>query len=266
VIETGLGGRLDSTNVIDPEVAVITNIGYDHMNLLGDTIEKIAAEKAGIIKPKKPVVIGIMREEAREVMIQTALRHQAPMIDAALIPNELVPDGALKGHYQIENRATAFMALRTLAALGWRVSEDHIAQGFQQVVELTGLLGRWQKLSDAPLTIADVAHNEDGIRTVLEQLQQTPHKQLHFVLGLVGDKDVTRVLKLLPPTAIYYFCKADIPRGLDSAMLKEQALEFQLMGESYSSVKLAYDAAVLCAAEDDLVFIGGSIFTVAEVL
>ena len=266
VIETGLGGRLDSTNVIDPEVAVITNIGYDHMNLLGDTIEKIAAEKAGIIKPKKPVVIGAMREEAREVMIETALRHQAPMIDASRIPSALVPDGALKGQYQIENRATAFMALRVLAALGWNVNEEHIAQGFERVVELTGLLGRWQKLNDAPLTIADVAHNEDGIRTVLAQIQQTPHKRLHFVLGVVGDKDVSRVLKLLPPAATYYFCKADIPRGLDAQLLKKQALEFQLVGESYSSVKLAYDAAVLCAAEDDLVFIGGSIFTVAEVL
>jgi dihydrofolate synthase/folylpolyglutamate synthase len=188
------------------------------------------------------------------------------MIDAAIIPNELVPDGALKGHYQIENRSTAFMGLRTLAALGWRMSEEHIAQGFQQVVELTGLLGRWQKLSDAPLTIADVAHNEDGIRTVLAQIQQTPHKQLHFVLGLVGDKDVTRVLKLLPPTAIYYFCKADIPRGLDAAMLKEQALEFQLMGEPYGSVKKAFSAAAAAAKEDDLIFIGGSVFTVAEVL
>ena len=207
-----------------------------------------------------------MREEAREVMIETALRHQAPMIDASRISSALVPDGALKGHYQIENRATAFMALRVLAALGWNVNEEHIAQGFERVVELTGLLGRWQKLNDTPLTIADVAHNEDGIRTVLAQIQQTPHKHLHFVLGVVGDKDVARVLKLLPPTATYYFCKADIPRGLDAEILREQASDFQLMGESYSSVKLAYDAAVLCAAEDDLVFIGGSIFTVAEVL
>ena len=266
VIETGLGGRLDSTNVIDPEVAVITNIGYDHMNLLGDTIEKIAAEKAGIIKPKKPVVIGAMREEAREVMIETALRHQAPMIDASRIPSALVPDGALKGQYQIENRATAFMALRVLAALGWNVNEEHIAQGFDRVVELTGLLGRWQKLNDAPLTIADVAHNEDGIRTVLAQIQQTPHKHLHFVLGVVGDKDVSRVLKLLPPTAAYYFCKADIPRGLDAQELKKQAFEFQLIGETFVSVQHAYEAACANAAQDDLVFIGGSIFTVAEVL
>ena len=266
VIETGLGGRLDSTNVIVPEVSVITNIGYDHMNLLGDTIEKIASEKAGIIKSKTPVVIGAMRPEAREVMIQTAFQQHAPMIDAALISSTLIPSGELQGHYQIENRATAFMALRTLAALGWRVNEEHIAQGFQQVVELTGLLGRWQKLHDSPLTIADVAHNEDGIRTVLEQLQRTPHKQLHFVLGLVGDKDVTRVLKLLPQKATYYFCKADIPRGLDAEMLKEQASEFQLRGESYSSVKQAYETACGAANDDDLVFVGGSVFTVAEVL
>jgi dihydrofolate synthase/folylpolyglutamate synthase len=266
VIVTGLGGRLDSTNVIVPEVSVITNIGYDHMNLLGDTIEKIASEKAGIIKSKTPVVIGAMRPEAREVMIQTALQQHAPMIDAALISSTLIPSGELQGHYQIENRATAFMALRTLAALGWRVNEEHVAQGFQQVVELTGLLGRWQKLHDSPLTIADVAHNEDGIRTVLDQLQQTPHKQLHFVLGLVGDKDVTRVLKMLPQEAIYYFCKADIPRGLDAEMLKEQASEFQLRGESYSSVRQAYEKACGAANDDDLVFVGGSVFTVAEVL
>ena len=266
VIETGLGGRLDSTNVIVPEVSVITNIGYDHMNLLGDTIEKIASEKAGIIKSKTPVVIGAMRPEAREVMIQTAFQQHAPMIDAALISSTLIPSGELQGHYQIENRATAFMALRTLAALGWNVTEQHISAGFQQVVELTGLLGRWQKLNEKPLVIADVAHNEDGIRTVLEQLQRTPHKQLHFVLGLVGDKDVTRVLKLLPQEATYYFCKADIPRGLDAEMLKEQASEFQLRGESYSSVKQAFETACGAANDDDLVFVGGSVFTVAEVL
>ena len=266
VIETGLGGRLDSTNVIVPEVSVITNIGYDHMNLLGDTIEKIAAEKAGIIKEKKPVVIGAMREEAREVMIQTALQQNAPVIDAALISNTLIPSGELHGHYQIENRATAFMALRTLAALGWKVNEEHIAQGFQQVVELTGLLGRWQKLNDKPLVIADVAHNEDGIQAVLRQLSETPHKQLHVVLGMVSDKDVSRVLRLLPKEAHYYFCKADIPRGLDADMLKQQATQFQLHGESYRTVMKAYEAAIALARADDLVFVGGSIFTVAEVL
>jgi dihydrofolate synthase/folylpolyglutamate synthase len=266
VIETGLGGRLDSTNVIEPEVSVITNIGYDHMNLLGDTIEKIAAEKAGIIKTKTPTVIGHMREEAREVMTATAGRLHSPLIDSSSVPESLIPSGVLKGHYQIENRATAFMALRTLAALGWNVSEDHIAQGFQRVVELTGLLGRWQLLNSSPFVIADVAHNEDGIRVVLNQLRETPHKQLHFVLGMVGDKDVSRVLRLLPQEAIYYFCKADIPRGLDAGQLKLHASAFQLKGESYTSVKQAYEAACNAAQNDDLVFVGGSVFTVAEVL
>ena len=266
VIETGLGGRLDSTNVIVPEVSVITNIGYDHMNLLGDTIEKIAAEKAGIIKSQRPVVLGAMREEARLVMVETANRMQAPIVNTTTVSASIIPDGALKGWYQQENRATAFMTLRTLAALSWEVSEEHIAQGFQQVVELTGLLGRWQKLNERPLAIADVAHNEDGISIVLRQISETPHKRLHFVLGLVGDKDVSRVLKLLPQLATYYFCKADIPRGLDAELLKQQASEFQLMGESYSSVKQAYESASTAANDEDLVFVGGSVFTVAEVL
>ena len=266
VIETGLGGRLDSTNVIVPEVSVITNIGYDHMNLLGDTIEMIAAEKAGIIKTGRPVVLGAMREEARDVMLRTAENAKSPVIDSTIIAAQRIPESALKGFYQQENRATAFMALRTLAAMGWQLSEEQIAQGFEQVVELTGLLGRWQKLNDKPLAIADVAHNEDGIRIVLEQIRQTPHKKLHFVLGLVGDKDVTRVLQLLPSSAVYYFCKADIPRGLDAESLKRQAAEFHLIGEFYTSVKRAYESALSAATTDDLVFVGGSVFTVAEVL
>jgi len=266
VIETGLGGRLDSTNVIVPEVSVITNIGYDHMNLLGDTIEKIAGEKAGIIKAGRPVVLGAMRDEAREVMLRKASEMQSPVIESSVIAPKHIPESALKGLYQQENRATAFMALRTLAAMGWQLAEEHITQGFEQVVELTGLLGRWQKLNDKPLAIADVAHNEDGIRMVLEQIRQTPHNKLHFVLGLVGDKDVSRVLNLLPLHANYYFCKADIPRGLDAELLKQQAAGFHLNGEHYSSVQSAYDAALVAAAPDDLVFVGGSVFTVAEVL
>ena len=266
VIETGLGGRLDSTNVVIPEVSVITNIGYDHMSLLGDTLEKIAAEKAGIIKSGRPVVLGAMRDEAKAVMLQTSSSNGSPVIDSAVVSSKHIPECALKGLYQQENKATAFMALRTLAALGWNIAEGHIGRGFQCVVELTGLLGRWQKLNERPLAIADVAHNEDGIRVVLEQIQQTPHKQLHFVLGLVGDKDVSRVLKLLPNDAVYYFCKADIPRGLDVQSLKQQALEFGLLGEYYSSVRAAFEAASRKAGESDMVFVGGSIFTVAEVL
>jgi dihydrofolate synthase/folylpolyglutamate synthase len=236
------------------------------MNLLGDTIEKIAAEKAGIIKSNRPVVLGAMREEARQVMCTTAQHLHAPLIDSTCIPDTMIPGGALQGNYQTENRATAFMALRTLAALGWNVTEQHISAGFQKVVELTGLLGRWQKLNERPLTIADVAHNEDGIQVVLRQLRETPHRQLHFVLGMVGDKDVSRVLRLLPREAVYYFCKADIPRGLDANALKQQASEFHLQGESFASVKQAYEAAIKIAENDDLVFIGGSVFTVAEVL
>ncbi|MFN5621673.1 MAG: bifunctional folylpolyglutamate synthase/dihydrofolate synthase [Flavobacteriales bacterium] len=266
VIETGLGGRLDSTNVIVPEVSVITNIGYDHMNLLGDTIEKIAAEKAGIIKNGTPVVLGAMREEARLVMEETAKRMNAPLLDSSLLSHRAIPISALKGLYQNENRATAFLALKTLNVLGWRLTENHIAEGFERVVELTGLLGRWQQLKEHPLVIADVAHNEDGIHAVLEQIKQTPHQHLHFVLGLVGDKDVTRVLKMLPQYATYYFCKADIPRGLDAQLLQDQAMNFQLTGSAYLSVRQAYEAACGAAVEDDLVFIGGSVFTVAEVL
>lgn len=266
VIETGLGGRLDSTNVIVPEVSVITNIGYDHMNLLGDTIEKIAAEKAGIIKAGRPVVLGAMREEAKEVMLRKASEMQSPVIDSAAIANKYIPEASLKGLYQHENRATAFMVLRTLAVMGWRLQEEHIVSGFEQVVELTGLLGRWQKLNDKPLVIADVAHNEDGIRIVLEQIRQTPYQRLHVVLGLVGDKDVARVLKMLPANAIYYFCKADIPRGMDAQLLKQQAEEFQLKGTSFSSVMHAYEAACDAAEQEDFIFIGGSVFTVAEVL
>jgi dihydrofolate synthase/folylpolyglutamate synthase len=266
VIETGLGGRLDSTNVIVPEVSVITNIGYDHMNLLGDTIEKIAAEKAGIIKAGRPVVLGAMREEAKEVMLRKASEMHSPVIDSAAIANKYIPEASLKGLYQHENRATAFMVLRTLAVMGWRLQEEHIVSGFEQVVELTGLLGRWQKLNDKPLVIADVAHNEDGIRIVLEQIRQTPYQRLHVVLGLVGDKDVARVLKMLPANAIYYFCKADIPRGMDAQLLKQQAEEFQLKGTSFSSVMHAYEAACDAAEQEDFIFIGGSVFTVAEVL
>jgi len=266
VIETGLGGRLDSTNVIVPEVAVITNIGFDHMNLLGDTIEKIAGEKAGIIKPGRPVVLGAMRDEAHEVMRETAARMRSPIIDSTWVSRKQIPECELKGLYQDENRATAFMALRTLAALGWRVREDQIAGAFQRVVELTGLLGRWQKLNDKPLAIADVAHNEDGIRMVLEQIHQTPHRRLHFVLGLVGDKDVSLILKLLPTNAIYYFCKANIPRGLNASTLAIEASEYDLQGQSYTSVLEAYKVALTAADDDDLVFVVGSVFTVAEVL
>jgi dihydrofolate synthase/folylpolyglutamate synthase len=266
VIETGLGGRLDSTNVILPEVAVITNIGMDHMNLLGDTIELIAAEKAGIIKKNTPVVIGPMRGEAAMVMKQKASALQSAIIDASGLLPENVPETSLRGHYQNENRRTAYAALQLLQHGGWKIEETHIRDGFMRVIENTSLLGRWQQLGENPLIIADVAHNEDGIRSVIQQLNNMQFNRLHVVLGMVSDKDISRVLALLPQNAIYYFCKANIPRGMDASMLAEQASEFGLHGEIYASVNAAFTHAQKNASPDDLIFVGGSVFTVAEVL
>lgn len=266
VIETGLGGRLDSTNVIMPEVAVITNIGMDHMNLLGDTIEKIASEKAGIIKPLVPLVIGPMRRAASEVIITKARELNSPVIDASLLDSDAVPSSALKGSYQDENRRTAFSALKSLQSGNWKISDAQITTGFLRVVENTGLMGRWQQLGDKPLIIADVAHNEDGIQYVIQQLKNTPYDKLHIVLGMVSDKDIRRVLVLLPKNATYYFCKANIPRGMDAALLAQQAGEVGLHGKTYASVPEAYAQAVKDANADDMIFIGGSVFTVAEVL
>ncbi len=266
VIEVGLGGRLDSTNVITPEVSIITNIGMDHMNLLGDTIEKIAAEKAGIIKKYVPVVIGKMRDEARTIMQEKAALENAPLIDASTLFEEQIPPTSLLGFYQEENRKTAFAALQQLKRNYPKLNDEHITNGFMHVVRNTGLLGRWQMIQQSPLIIVDVAHNEDGLRFVLQQIEETPHEKLHFVLGVVGDKDVDRILKLLPQHAKYYFCKANIPRGLDAEELRILAARYNLLGESFSSVINAFNNAKKNAANEDLVFVGGSVFTVAEVL
>jgi dihydrofolate synthase / folylpolyglutamate synthase len=267
VIEVGLGGRLDSTNVIVPEVSVITNIGMDHMNLLGDTLEKIAAEKAGIIKTNVPVVLGKMRPEVRHIMQEFADKHKTSISDFAKIDMSIVPLCELKGNYQEENRATAFAALEILRKeKNWHIADIHIQNGFSRIFANTGLMGRWQILGQEPLIVADVAHNEDGILSILNQIATISFKQLHFVLGLVGDKDVDRVLRLLPQHAVYYFCKANIPRGLDAAELKERAGHFHLKGEYYSSVTEALNSAKENAASGDMVFVGGSVFTVAEVV
>lgn len=265
VIEVGLGGRLDSTNVIEPELSVITNIGFDHMHLLGDTIEKIASEKAGIIKRNTPVVIGPMREEAASVMLQTAQQYDAPLL---ITSRDLsVPFCPLGGKYQEENTRTALTALRALAQRSRPLlTEDIIAKGFQNVVPNTGLMGRWQQLQSNPLVLVDVGHNEDGIQFILRQLEETPHRTLHFVLGMVNDKDIDKILTMLPTGANYYFCKANIPRGLDATLLKEKAQECGLNGEVYTSVEEAFLSAKKIAQTDDLVFVGGSFFTVAEVL
>lgn len=265
VIEVGLGGRLDSTNVIEPELSVITNIGLDHMHLLGDSIEKIAAEKAGIIKKNIPVVIGSMRPEAKEVMEQTAQTVGAAVTyTSSEIP---IPPCPLNGLYQQENIRTALTSLRVLSKTTRPLlTEEAIAKGFEKVIENTGLMGRWQFLQQSPMVIADVGHNEDGIRYILRQLKQPVYDHLHFVIGMVNDKDIEKILELLPKEATYYFCKANIPRGLDAALLKEKALSIGLDGACYASVEEAFLTAKQQAKKTDLVFIGGSFFTVAEVL
>ncbi len=266
VIEVGLGGRLDSTNVIIPEVSAITNIGMDHMNLLGNTIEKIAEEKAGIIKDNVTVVIGQMRSNAKSVIESIALQKHASIADASLLADGELPPCELKGIYQNENRKTAFAALQVLIENGWHISNNQIAEGFLQVSKNTGLYGRWQVLQREPLAIADVAHNADGISMVLNQIAATPHEHLHFVLGLVADKDVDMVLQLLPTACTYYFCNASIPRAMAASELKERAAAFKLNGQAYSSVSNAFEAAKANASVNDLVFVGGSVFVVGEVL
>ncbi|HRO40836.1 MAG TPA: folylpolyglutamate synthase/dihydrofolate synthase family protein [Flavobacteriales bacterium] len=265
VIECGLGGRLDSTNVITPDVSVITNIGWDHADLLGDTLEKIAAEKAGIIKPGIPVVVG----EA-EGTIAEVFRRKAEGVGASV---HFVDQGAamplqldLQGPHQQRNARTALAALRILREKGWQISDAHITSGLAHVCRNTGFAGRWQTIAERPHTIVDIGHNADGLRTVRTMLEQTPHERLHLVLGTVSDKDIGRMLALLPKEAVYYFCKADIPRGLEAEALQEKAQEHGLHGEAYPSVQAALAAARNTAHGNDLVLVTGSAFVVAEVV
>ncbi len=286
VIETGLGGRLDSTNIINPQLSVITNIGWDHMDMLGDTLELIAGEKAGIIKPNTPVVIGETQQETTQVFVDKAQASQAPIVFAdgeysltnfdntgtlsvcdvykGKTPLLLQLQCELTGIYQQKNIITAIAATEQLQQAGYKISEAHIRQGFAQVKNQTGLLGRWQKLSDSPLTYADTGHNLNGVQEVLKQLQLLHYNQLHIVWGMVKDKDISKILALLPTTATYYFCNAQIPRALAARDLQLQANTFGLKGEVYPTVELAVQAAQKAANTNDLVFVGGSTFVVAE--
>jgi dihydrofolate synthase/folylpolyglutamate synthase len=291
VIETGLGGRLDSTNIIQPILSVITNIGYDHMQFLGDTLEKIAEEKAGIIKPNTPVVIGETQSQVRDIFIRRSTASNAPVSFAdqhfrlevsrpgssgSLLDGFDVWSGSevfmhdlsspLKGFYQRKNIITTLQAVSELNRQGFRIEPDHFRKGLLHVSENTGLMGRWQTLSRLPGTICDVGHNLDGIREVVSQLRSLSYNRLHFVLGLVADKEREHLLKLLPADAVYYFCKARIPRALDQHVLAAEARIAGLKGKAYSSVRKAYAAARTAAAADDLIFIGGSTFVVAEVV
>ena len=289
VIETGLGGRLDSTNVITPLLSIITNIGLDHVQLLGDTLEKIAVEKAGIIKPNVPVVIGERQPDIETIFIRKAESAKSSIVFAdeqlrgeidsqdnnhslslnVFKSNELVFEKLkldLTGNYQLKNVLTVLESVFQLRRAGFTISDEHIYVALKNVKNLTGLMGRWQILSDAPLTVCDVAHNTDGIRYVVEQIKQTPHQHLHIVFGIVDDKDCSGMLKLLPKKATYYFCQAPIPRALNAGILKTIAEKFSLQGNAYASVKEALRTAQEQANENDLVFIGGSTFVVAEVL
>lgn len=265
VIETGMGGRLDSTNVVTPEVSVITNIGWDHMQFLGNTLPHIAREKAGIIKPGITVVIGEAEGDVAEVFRNTSAERKAPVAfvdQQAALPHP----SALAGPHQQRNARTALAVIRELQQRGWNIGEAHIAAGFRNVVKNTGLMGRWQVLAEPPLTIADVAHNVDGIRVMRAMLECTPYEELHIVLGMVNDKDLAKVLAELPTEARYYFCKADIPRGLDAGLLQEQAKGHGLIGSTHGSVREAYAKARAAAAHNDLVLVTGSVFVVAEVV
>lgn len=265
VIETGMGGRLDSTNVVTPEVSVITNIGWDHMQFLGDSLEAIAGEKAGIIKPGVPVVVGEAEGPVAEVFQQKAGQAGASLelVDQhAPLPHP----SALAGPHQERNARTALAALKVLQHRGWKVPEAAIAQGFARVVTNTGLRGRWELIGQAPRTITDVAHNVDGIRVVRTMLERERFDRLHIVLGMVNDKDLGKVLNELPTKAIYHFCKADIPRGLDAGLLQAQAVQYGLVGEVHPSVQAALQAARAAAGADDLVLVTGSVFVVAEAI
>ena len=265
IIEVGLGGRLDSTNVITPEVAVITNIGLDHTQFLGDTLSKIAREKAGIIKPNVPVVIGETLPESKVVFTEIADKNKASISfaenqDASKYETDLL------GDYQELNKRTVLSALTVLKNQGWKVSEKAVVKGLKNTVQNTGILGRWQVLQDNPKVICDTAHNPDGLKLTLNQLKSETYERLHIVLGTVDEKDLSTILSLFPVDAVYYFCKPDVPRGLNMKTLEHKAATFGLFGEVYLSVKMAYRNALKNANENDVIFIGGSTFTVAEVL
>jgi dihydrofolate synthase/folylpolyglutamate synthase len=265
IIEVGMGGRLDSTNIILPEVSVITNIGLDHTQFLGNTLEKVASEKAGIIKNEIPVIIGETLPETKPVFEKLTSKKNAPIIFAETSDTSNYTSD-LKGVYQQKNINTVLASLKMLQNLGWKISEENIQKGLLNTISNTGLMGRWQILKDSPKVICDTGHNKEGLHLVMQQLANENYKKLHIVLGVVSDKNLDLVLPLLPTSATYYFCKPNIPRGLDASLLLSQARGFGLVGEDYISVNNAYSAALKAASETDLVFVGGSTFVVAEVV
>jgi dihydrofolate synthase/folylpolyglutamate synthase len=288
IIETGLGGRLDSTNVVQPVVSVITNIGLDHTNFLGNTLEKITVEKAGIIKYRIPVVIGetqkifpVFMKKANEMQATLYIADQWYRVEEIvpetidrqsfqvylkddLIFDRMVTD--LAGKYQMKNLATVLRTIDVLKEAGFKVTDRAIFSGCKNVKRLTGIRGRWEILGTAPLVICDIGHNREGLMEVVRQINRTPHKKLHFIFGTVSDKDPAAVLKILPKEATYYFTRADIPRALAKEELFAMASKIGLRGAIYSTPAEALEAARQVSGSDDLIFVGGSTFVVAEVL
>lgn len=264
IIEVGMGGRLDSTNIITPLVAVITNIGFDHTQFLGSTLEAIAGEKAGIIKPHIPVVIGEYTYETKNVFLNQAKECSSNIVFAQ---DENLPDypSELIGDYQISNKKTVLVTCE-IAKKHFNLTNAHIKNGIKNVVTNTGLKGRWQVLQTNPKVIFDTAHNSHGLKIVLNQLKKEKSKHTHIILGVVNDKDLESILPLFPKNATYYFCKPKVQRGLDEKILQKEAKKYNLIGKTYSSVLKAKNAALKAATKEDLVYIGGSTFVVAELI
>ena len=265
IIEVGLGGRLDATNIIIPEVSVITNIGMDHTQFLGDTLAQIATEKAGIIKEGVPIVIGEYHKETEEVFGTLSRKHNAPLIKAYDF-DSLPMQSDLKGSYQKHNIRTVQVVIAQLQKKGWAIGIQHIAKGLKNVSTNTGLLGRWQELGQAPKILCDTGHNREGLQYVMQQLREEKYDRLHIVLGVVSDKNLEDILPLFPKRATYYFCSPNVPRGKEVQQLRREALTYELKGKAYPSVQDALDKAKTNAGIKDLIFIGGSTFVVAEIL
>ena len=288
IIETGLGGRLDSTNIVNPELSIITNVGWDHTNILGNTLEQIATEKAGIIKSETPVVIGEAIPETRNVFIRTASVKKAPLTFAAekrtvtnwswedhFLVAEIAEAGDkdhkvfrldLPGIYQLKNLVTVLEAISILRKNEWKITDQIIREALKQVKKLTGLYGRWDIIHSKPTVVLDVAHNPDGMSQLIRQVELTDHRELHIIIGMVKDKDVRKTMMLLPRNAIYYFTRASIPRAMPETELAETAHELGLKGKAWVDVNQALQAALNHAHENDLILICGSVFLVGEVI
>ena len=286
VVEVGLGGRLDSTNVITPALSVITNIGWDHMDLLGDSLEKIAGEKAGIIKPRIPVVISERQHDVENIFMEKASAMDSPLYFASdllnasmqsengLVTFDVFENGApvfqdlalpLQGVYQQKNILGVLQAVKVLQAQGWQISRQHVRSGLENVISQTGLKGRWQVLNRIPMIVCDTGHNLDGMKEVLRQIKMQAYQNLFFVFGMVKGKDISTILELLPKDAYYFFCEAKIPRAVNASSLFQHALEYQLRGEVVPDVNDAIHHARRKAGDQDMIFIGGSTYIVAEI-